>query len=175
MLLLIFPLQVNTNGIISFDGQHNQYILKPFDDGYDRPVVAPLACDINTLRNHGRVYYRSTTDNATLQHVSSDVSNGTDFEATFVIIATWLNVTYSTPSSSISFPILLSGFVQCTSVGINKCICQVSLKLMDCLIEGHEPRLQKITRVLVDLRLKMRLHWFVLFKIGSLQSTQHAM
>ena len=100
MLLLIFPLQVNTNGIISFDGQHNQYILKPFDDGYDRPVVAPLACDINTLRNHGRVYYRSTTDNATLQHVSSDVSNGTDFEATFVIIATWLNVTYSTPSSN---------------------------------------------------------------------------
>ena len=98
IVLLIFSLQVNTNGIISFDGQNNLRKFRPFDDGYNRPLVAPLACDINTLRNHGRVYYRSTTDNATLQQATSDVSNGTDFIATFLFIATWLNVTHSVPS-----------------------------------------------------------------------------
>ena len=99
MLLLIFSLQVNTNGIISFDGQNSQFQFWPFDNGYNRSLVAPLACDINTLRNDGRVYYRSTTDSATLQQLSSDVSNGTDFAATFAFIATWFNVTHSIPSN----------------------------------------------------------------------------
>ena len=99
ILLLIFCLQVNTDGIISFDGGNHDvnHFLLPFDRGYARPVVAPLACNVNTLRNHGRVYYRSTTDSATLQRATSDVSNGTDFVATFVIIATWFNVTHSIP------------------------------------------------------------------------------
>ena len=97
ILLLIFCLQVNTDGIISFDGGSDDVNLGPFDGGYARPVVAPLSCDISTLRNRGRVYYRSTTDNATLQRATSDVSNGTDFVATFVIIATWFNVTHAIP------------------------------------------------------------------------------
>ena len=97
MLLLIFSLQVNTNGIISFDGLNEKRNFLAFDEGegYNRPLVAPLGCDINTLRNRGRVYYRSTTDNATLQKVSSDVASGTDFAATFVFITTWSNVTYN--------------------------------------------------------------------------------
>ena len=100
MLLLIFSLQVNTDGIISFDGLNSQRILRPFEEGYIRPLVAPLACDINTLRNHGRVYYRSTTDNATLQQASADVSIGTGFAATFVFIATWHNVTHAIPRNT---------------------------------------------------------------------------
>jgi hypothetical protein len=99
MLLLIFSLQVNTNGLISFDGQNSQIRFWPILASYNRPLVAPLACDINTLRNDGRVYYRSTTNSATLQQVSSDVSNGTDFAATFAFIATWFNVTHSIPSN----------------------------------------------------------------------------
>ena len=121
MLLLIVSLQVNTNGIISFDGQNNQRRLRPFGEGYGRPLVAPLACDINTLRNHGRVYYRSTTDSATLQQVSSDVSNGTHFAATSAFIATWLNVTHSLPSGAVvsklcrnSYPLSASNMYVCT-------------------------------------------------------------
>ena len=96
MLLLRFSLQVNTNGVISFDGQNDQRMFRPFNkERYNRPVVAPLACDINTLRNRGRVYYRSATDNATLKQVSSELPSGLRFEATFVFIATWRNVTYS--------------------------------------------------------------------------------
>ena len=98
ILLLIFCLQVNTDGIISFDGLNTDVNLRPFYD-YARPIVAPLTCDINTLRNDGRVYYRSTTDSATLQRATSDVSSGTDFVATFVFIATWFNVTHSVPSN----------------------------------------------------------------------------
>ena len=98
MLLLIFSLQVNTDGIISFDGGNDYVKLMPFDDGYARPVVASLACNIDLLRNDGRVYYRSTTDKAALQQATDDVSNGTDFEATFVFIATWFNVTHAAPS-----------------------------------------------------------------------------
>ena len=59
--------------------------------------MVTIACDIDTLRNDGRVYYRSKTDSATLQRATSDVSNGTDFVATFVFIATWLNVKHSVP------------------------------------------------------------------------------
>ena len=73
-------------------------------DSYN-PLVAPLLCDADTRRNHGRVYYRATTDNATLQRASSDVSNETDFAATFVFIATWHDVTfqiqYGTPVSKL--------------------------------------------------------------------------
>ena len=102
ILLLIFTLQVNADGFISFDGGNFRFTLWKFDDGYYRAVVAPLASNIDTLRNHGGVYYRSTTDNATIQKATSDVSNGTDFEATFVFIATWLNVTHAIPFYSVS-------------------------------------------------------------------------
>ena len=63
-------------------------------EDFDVPIVAPLACDADTTRNHGRVYYRATTDNATLQRASSDVSNGTNFAAAFVFITTWHDVTF---------------------------------------------------------------------------------
>ena len=100
MLCLIFHLQVQTNGIISFNGDNWRHSFTPFDGSYRRPVVAPLACDVNTLTNHGRVYYRSTTDVPTLQQATSDVANGTDFVATFVFITTWLNVTHGRPDVS---------------------------------------------------------------------------
>ena len=90
----LFYLQVDTNGEISLDGQLHHSINWPLDvPFYHRPVVAPLWCEVDTTRNHGRVYYRATTDNATLQRASSDVSDGTDFAATFVFIATWHDVT----------------------------------------------------------------------------------
>ncbi|KAK2165732.1 hypothetical protein NP493_1353g00002 [Ridgeia piscesae] len=96
---------VNTKGVISFDGQIRYYLFMPLDAEYfHRPVIAPLACDVDTTRNHGRVYFRATTDNATLQRASSDVSSGTDFAATLVVITTWHDVTfkirfYGTPRS----------------------------------------------------------------------------
>ena len=94
---MLFSPQVNTKGDISFDGQKRYYLLMRIDASYfHRPVVAPLACDVDTTRNHGRVYYRATTDNATLQRATSDVSSVTsfDFAATFVFIATWHDVTF---------------------------------------------------------------------------------
>ena len=94
-VLFYFILQVNNNGDISFEGQLSYYPRSGINmQHFHSPLVAPLLCDIDTTRNHGRVYYRATTDNATLQRASSDVSNGTDFAATFVFITTWHDVTF---------------------------------------------------------------------------------
>ena len=94
-MLFLFFLQVNTNGMISFNGPIDYYKFDSIDNQFDEyPVVAPLACDADTSRNHGRVYYSATTDKTTLQRATSDVSNRTDFTATFVFITTWHDVTY---------------------------------------------------------------------------------
>ena len=88
--------QVNTNGIISFDGANDDYSVRPFDvRPYLYPVVAPLLCDADTTRNDGRVYYRESTDTVILQQATNDVSNGSAFSATSVFIATWYNVTHA--------------------------------------------------------------------------------
>ena len=42
-------------------------------------------------------------------------------------------------------------------------------------MRGMKPDLEIVTRVLFDLRLNMRIHCFILFKIGSLQSAQHSL
>ena len=130
-MLLLFFLQVNTKGVISFDGQIRYYLFMPLDAEYfHRPVIAPLACDVDTTRNHGRVYFRATTDNATLQRASSDVSSGTDFAATLVVITTWHDVTfkirfYGTPVSKLrrnSYPPLSASNMQFCGRGFKQCM-----------------------------------------------------
>ena len=93
-MLFLFFLQVNTNGVISFTGTIGESWFSRIDARNASPVVKPLSCDADTTRNNGRVYYRATTDNATLQQASSDVAKGTGFAATFVFITTWHNVTF---------------------------------------------------------------------------------
>jgi len=71
--MLYSLLQVNTNGVISFDRSFSSYSTRAFPiDGAS--LVAPYWADIDTNRNDGRIYHRQVTGLHTCsskQHVSS--------------------------------------------------------------------------------------------------------
>ena len=61
---------------------------------FNRNIVAALFSTIDVTGNEGRVYVRETMDQTILQRASWDLQDGTNFTATWVMIATWHNVTY---------------------------------------------------------------------------------
>jgi len=58
--MLCSLLQVNTNGVISFDRSFRRYSTRAFPiDGAS--LVSPYWADIDTNRNDGRIYHRQVT------------------------------------------------------------------------------------------------------------------
>lgn len=61
-------------------------------------MVAPFWADVDTRKNPGRVFYRETTDNNLTAWASRQIRpqfvNLGNFEANWMFIATWYNVTF---------------------------------------------------------------------------------
>ncbi len=49
---------VSTNGVVSFLREVSQFTPDAFPLGNDSRLIAPFWCDVDTLRNGGRIYYR---------------------------------------------------------------------------------------------------------------------
>ncbi len=90
-------MQVNTNGLLSFLGAVNQYSSQPFPFSGNKKLVAPFWSDVDTT-HQGDVYYRQTTDSSILDQATQDVCNVfvnlANFQASWVLIATWYDVTF---------------------------------------------------------------------------------
>ena len=88
--------KVNTNGVISFLGNMSTYTPSPFPLGSSRRLIAPYLADIDT-RNGGDIWYRESTNKALLQQLSAQISANFPeqykFQASWLFIATWINVT----------------------------------------------------------------------------------
>ncbi|CAH1272490.1 SUSD2 [Branchiostoma lanceolatum] len=89
--------QVNTNGVISFLAQVDQYTSDPFPLGDGRRLIAPYWADVDTDEG-GHVMYRETTDSSILQRATTDITAVfpylPGFRATWVFIASWHEVAY---------------------------------------------------------------------------------
>ena len=90
-------MQVNNNGVISFQTAVSQFTPDSFPLLGDLELIAPYWADVDT-RGTGTVWYRETTDLLLLDRAASDVqaafiSQGS-FAPTFLIIATWDRVGY---------------------------------------------------------------------------------
>ncbi|KAK2166193.1 hypothetical protein NP493_1334g01015 [Ridgeia piscesae] len=91
-------LYVNTNGLISFLREVDEFTPDAFPLSEDRRFVAAFWADVDTTDTAGRVYYRQETGDPILQRATNDVRRIfpllSRFTASWVFIATWHNVTY---------------------------------------------------------------------------------
>lgn len=101
MTLLVYfiscPPQVNNNGLVSFLREVSQFTPVAFPISGDRRVVAPFWADVDN-RRAGKVFYRESQDLSILTRASGDVrtyfSEFPAFNASWVLISTWLQVTF---------------------------------------------------------------------------------
>ncbi|CAG5861826.1 unnamed protein product [Menidia menidia] len=90
-------LYVNNNGLVSFLREVSQFTPVAFPIAGDRRVVAPFWADVDN-RRAGTVFYRESLDTSILTRASSDVrtyfTEFPNFNATWVLISTWHQVTF---------------------------------------------------------------------------------
>ncbi|XP_023196029.1 sushi, nidogen and EGF-like domain-containing protein 1 isoform X3 [Xiphophorus maculatus] len=90
-------LYVNNNGLVSFLREVSQFTPVAFPIAGDRRVVAPFWADVDN-RLAGSVFYRQSQDASVLRRASGDVrtyfAEFPDFNATWVLISTWHQVTF---------------------------------------------------------------------------------
>ncbi|XP_062853195.1 sushi, nidogen and EGF-like domain-containing protein 1 [Trichomycterus rosablanca] len=95
-------LYVNNNGLVSFLREVSQFTPVAFPIAGDRRVVAPFWADVDN-RRAGTVLYRESQDPAILTRATEDIhhyfSEFQTFVATWVLIATWHQVTFFGGSS----------------------------------------------------------------------------
>ncbi|XP_060723740.1 sushi, nidogen and EGF-like domain-containing protein 1 isoform X1 [Tachysurus vachellii] len=90
-------LYVNNNGLVSFLREVSQFTPVAFPIAGDRRVVAPFWADVDN-RQAGIVFYRESKDPAILKRATEDIHyyfpEFPTFTATWVLVATWHNVTF---------------------------------------------------------------------------------
>ncbi|XP_038138318.1 sushi, nidogen and EGF-like domain-containing protein 1 [Cyprinodon tularosa] len=90
-------LYVNNNGLVSFLREVSQFTPVAFPIAGDRRVVAPFWADVDN-RLAGSVFFRESQDSSILRRASGDVrtyfAEFPDFNATWVLISTWHQVTF---------------------------------------------------------------------------------
>ncbi|KAL4630710.1 sushi, nidogen and EGF-like domain-containing protein 1 [Arapaima gigas] len=90
-------LYVNNNGLVSFLREVSQFTPVAFPIAGDRKVVAPFWADVDN-RRAGQVFYRESKEPAILQRATDDIQRYFpemfNFTATWVLIATWQEVTF---------------------------------------------------------------------------------
>lgn len=104
-------MQVNTNGILSFNAPSRHFSRTPFplasqtalhSDTYN--IIAPFWGDVDTTNNEsGRIWYRQTTDRRQLSQASRDVLQHfrlypdvdlRNFNPLVMVVVTWDHVGY---------------------------------------------------------------------------------
>lgn len=82
---------------MSFLREVSQFTPVAFPIAGDRRVVAPFWADVDN-RRAGKVFYRESQEASILKRASDDVrtyfSELPNFNATWVLVATWLQVTF---------------------------------------------------------------------------------
>uniref|UniRef100_A0A8C1EX78 Sushi, nidogen and EGF-like domains 1 n=1 Tax=Cyprinus carpio carpio TaxID=630221 RepID=A0A8C1EX78_CYPCA len=95
-------LYVNNNGLVSFLREVSQFTPVAFPIAGDRRVVAPFWADVDN-RRAGKVFYRESKDPAILRRATADINRYFPefpiFATTWVLIATWHQVTFFGGSS----------------------------------------------------------------------------
>ncbi|XP_028390868.1 sushi domain-containing protein 2-like [Dendronephthya gigantea] len=96
---------VNTNGVISFKDSVEEFTPITFPKKNNQPMIAPYWADVDT-RNGGEVFYRQSTSVELFQRATNDVKKYfpgqfPSFQASWVFIATWQNVSRFRRSRSI--------------------------------------------------------------------------
>uniref|UniRef100_A0A665UQD8 Sushi, nidogen and EGF-like domain-containing protein 1 n=1 Tax=Echeneis naucrates TaxID=173247 RepID=A0A665UQD8_ECHNA len=90
-------LYVNNNGLVSFLREVSQFTPVAFPIAGDRRAVAPFWADVDN-RRAGKVFYRESQESSILSRASDDVrtyfSEFPNFNATWVLISTWYQVTF---------------------------------------------------------------------------------
>lgn len=95
--------QVNNNGVISFNALVSQFTPEAFPLSDGRAFVAPFWADVhNGIR--GEIYYRESTDPELLRRASKDIrkhfKDMASFSAIWIFIVTWEEVTFYGGSST---------------------------------------------------------------------------
>lgn len=97
--MLSFPcfLQINENGVISFERGFSNYNPEPFPVRGNAWIIASFWSDIN-LKAGGAAWYQEYLDPAVLTRASSDIACSfplyRNFKANWTFVATWENVTF---------------------------------------------------------------------------------
>ena len=92
---VLFCLQVNNNGDITFNAAYSGLTTSPFPIS-GSPMIAPFFSDVDT-RGAGSVWYRTTNDTSLLANAVRDVPSiltGPNFTPVWLFIATWDHVGY---------------------------------------------------------------------------------
>lgn len=90
-------MQVNNNGVLSFESSVRQFTSDPFPlvDNPDLMLIAPYWADVDT-RGTGTVWYRQTSDEALLLRARREIRSAfvsqMTFQPTMLFIATWDHV-----------------------------------------------------------------------------------
>ncbi|KAI0226949.1 Sushi, nidogen and EGF-like domain-containing protein 1 [Lamellibrachia satsuma] len=94
-------LYVNTNGLISFNGQISTYTPRWFPQK-SYYAIAPYWADVDTRVNKGRIYYRKSINQPYIGKLSAFVQKefSNNFKATWFFVATWHRVTFYGGSST---------------------------------------------------------------------------
>ena len=91
LILIVFIMQVSTNGLVSFEGFFDLPNACPFPCA-DVPVIAPIWINLN-FENNGLLYYRVSHDTATLNQVVDRIAQVNpglhDYQPTLAVIVTW--------------------------------------------------------------------------------------
>ena len=97
VLTISFHIQINDNGVISFNSRYNVRtpLSLPLSSSYR--IIAPYWADVD-IRGNGRIYYRQTSDPNLLARVANDIRSGfatsENVTVTNLLIATWNVVGY---------------------------------------------------------------------------------
>lgn len=88
---------MNNNGLVSFLREVSQFTPVAFPIAGDRRAVAPFWADVDN-RRAGRVFYRESQEPSILRRAAGDVrmyfSEFPNFNATWVLVSTWHQVTF---------------------------------------------------------------------------------
>ncbi len=118
MCIFSFSIQVNVNGLISFRSSVLGYNSKSFPLSNGENYVSPFWTDIDIRQPlGGKVCYISSTQTGILQKVTDDVKRAfvsmSHFQAIWMIIVTWENVTfYRPPRTNIETPVSATHLLQ---------------------------------------------------------------
>jgi len=98
-------IQVNNNGIISFENSFSSFNPSRFPTG--NHLIAPYWADVDTSSvGSGMIFYRQTTNNSLLQRVSKEIQDGlsVSFFPSHLFIATWDAVShFSSPTDKVKY------------------------------------------------------------------------
>ena len=86
------PMQVNTNGVLSFGRSYTTAFITDFTFLSSPPIIAPFWDDIDITRG-GTIYYRQDSNSTIIemlqQAVASEYPEAVSFQPSLIFVATW--------------------------------------------------------------------------------------